>query len=119
MPPAVWNVVVPIPTLPFDTVMGDPMVPVGGFPVYMGTVSVVCATAPADTNANHKPSHIHADLLIVPNPFIQSFGVFSDSRLALNWTALVALTAGKIETTMPSTLGPNIGHGPQLLVHDT
>jgi hypothetical protein len=45
-------------------------------PVKTGTVFVVplpvtvCAAAPADANAKLKPSHMHADFVIFPNPFV-------------------------------------------------
>lgn len=88
---------VPIPTLPPETVTGE--LPTVEVPVKTGTVLVVplpitvCAAAPADASAKLKPSHIRADLLIVPNPSVRLIGVFSGSRLALNWTAFVTLLA--------------------------
>ena len=54
----------PIPMLPFNSVMDELVSPEGGVPVSRGTVPV-CA-APADTNAKPKPSHMHADFVIFP-----------------------------------------------------
>jgi hypothetical protein len=43
--------------------------PVGGVPESRGTVPV-CAAAPADANAKTKPSHLHADFIIFPDPLV-------------------------------------------------
>jgi hypothetical protein len=50
-------------------------------PVKTGTVFVVplpvtvCAAAPTDANAKPKPSDMHADFVIFPDPFVSLFVV--------------------------------------------
>jgi hypothetical protein len=69
-----YLIVVPIPTLPPETDIGE--LPTVDVPVKTGTVFVlplpvtVCAAAPADANAKTKPSHMHADFVIFLNPFV-------------------------------------------------
>jgi hypothetical protein len=56
--------------------MGElPTVEVVAVEVNTGTVPevpehVTCAVAPTDANAKAKPSHMHTDLLIIPDPFV-------------------------------------------------
>jgi hypothetical protein len=69
------TLVVPIPTLPFNSVMFEFVSPVGGVPESRGTVPV-CAAAPIDANAKLKPSHMHADFVIFPNPFVSAADLF-------------------------------------------
>jgi hypothetical protein len=68
------GLVVPIPTLPPETAIGE-LVTVEA-PLNTGTVPdvplpvTVCAAADADANAKPNPSHMHADFPIIFNPFV-------------------------------------------------